>query len=74
MRKQREREDEAGLDPIALTFALWLGLVVGVAGFTRLSQIAATQAALDEAAGRPTQGYNHGDPQPFMARTMAFGG
>jgi len=44
-RKQAEAE-AAPLDPIALTLALWLGLVVGVTGLIRLSENAAANAAL----------------------------
>jgi len=43
-RKSSESET-APLDPIALTLALWLGLVVGVTGLIRLSENAAANAA-----------------------------
>jgi hypothetical protein len=33
------------LDPVALTLAIWLGLVVGVTGLMRLSENAAANAA-----------------------------
>jgi hypothetical protein len=42
-RKRTERET-ASVDPIALTLALWLGLVVGVTGLMRLSENAAANA------------------------------
>jgi hypothetical protein len=36
--KKREETQAAPLDPIALTLALWLGLVVGVTALIRLSE------------------------------------
>jgi hypothetical protein len=42
-RKPVETE-AAPLDPIALTLALWLGLVVGVTGLMRLAENAAANA------------------------------
>ena len=40
-------EDEAApLDPVALTLAVWLGLIACVTGVIRLSDNAAAQAAL----------------------------
>jgi len=45
-KSRRAAESEtAPLDPIALTLALWLGLVVGVTGLMRLSDNAAANAA-----------------------------
>jgi len=45
-KSRRHAETEAApLDPIALTLALWLGLVVGVTGLIRLSESAAANAA-----------------------------
>ncbi|HYZ61645.1 MAG TPA: hypothetical protein VE650_04265 [Acetobacteraceae bacterium] len=39
-------ENEAApLDPVALTLALWLGIVVAVTGLIRLSETAAANAA-----------------------------
>jgi hypothetical protein len=43
--KRRAEAETAPLDPIALTLALWLGLVVGVTGLIRLSEAAAANAA-----------------------------
>jgi len=43
--KKRAEAETAPLDPIALTLALWLGLVVGVTGLIRLSETAAANAA-----------------------------
>ena len=62
------------VDPVALTLALWLGLVVGVAGIDRVSQEAASQAALDEAVGKPHFALTMDDAQLFATRAMAFGG
>ncbi len=37
------------MDPIALTLAVWLGVIVGVTGLVRLSENAAAQSALSQA-------------------------
>jgi len=42
--RKRAEANVAPLDPIALTLALWLGLVVGVTGLIRLSENAAANA------------------------------
>ena len=68
------KQPDAGIDPVALTLALWLGLVVGVAGVSRMSQEAASQAALDEAAGKPSPALMMDAAQLFAARATAFGG
>lgn len=49
--RNQEKSEANGLDPIALTIALWLGLVVSVAAIGRMSQQAIAQANLDEARG-----------------------
>ena len=69
-----KQPDVGTIDPVALTLALWLGLMVGVAGISRVSQEAASQAALDEAAGKPGFALTMDDAQLLAARTMAFGG
>jgi hypothetical protein len=43
--KKRAASEAAPLDPIALTLALWLGMIVGVTGLIRLSESAAANAA-----------------------------
>ena len=43
--RKRAEADVAPLDPVALTLAVWLGLVVGVTGLIRLSENAAANAA-----------------------------
>lgn len=50
-RRNQGKSEAAGLDPIALTIALWLGLVVSVAAIGRMSAEAMVQANLDEARG-----------------------
>ena len=62
------------VDPVALTLALWLGLVVGVAGVPRISEQAAARAARDEAAGRPSLVSTVDDVPWATARALAFGG
>ena len=44
--------NDAPLDPVALTLAIWLGVVAGVTGLTRLSSQAETQANLARSSGR----------------------
>jgi hypothetical protein len=43
--KKPAETETVPLDPIALSLALWLGLVVGVTGLMRLSETAAANAA-----------------------------
>jgi len=56
MQKGRNRGDQGQsqatrLDPIALTIAVWLGLVVSAAAIERLSADAMTQANMAELRG-----------------------
>ena len=46
-RRQRNRtqSDAQPLDPVALTVALWLGVMVAITGVLRLSEIAAANAS-----------------------------
>ena len=45
-RQRRHAEAEAApLDPVALTLAVWLGVMVGVTGLVRLSESAASARA-----------------------------
>lgn len=67
------RDEAGGVDPVALTLVLWLGLVVGAAGLTRLSQQASAQEALDEAAGKPSL-MSTMDVPWTTAQALAFGG
>ena len=60
--------------PIALTLAVWLGLIVSVTGLTRLSQNAAAQAALAQAANRTGISQPSDDPHPIAMQVLAFGG
>ena len=72
--RQPETSDEAEpMDPIALTLAVWLGLIVSVTGLVRLSENAAANAALAQAASH-TDMSNALDDRPVAARVMAFGG
>ena len=73
MHNHQERE-LAPLDPVALTLALWLGLLATVAGLTRLSDAAAAQAMLDQTAGWPAFAVNSDDAQWVAARLAALGG
>ncbi len=77
-RRKRQPKDEQGtLDPIALTLALWLGLVVGVSGLLRMANDAASDAAIAEAVAQnspSTAGRTATDTSPFNPRLMAFGG
>lgn len=40
-------EEAAPMDPVALTLALWLGLVAGVTGLVRMSENVAVQAQME---------------------------
>lgn len=72
-RNRPPEETPAGLDPIALTLALWLGVVVGATGLLRLAQDAADQAALAQ-AGQTGTNHPADEMSPFNPRLMAFGG
>ena len=73
--QDRERSEVAGsLDPVALTLAVWLGLVAGVGGLIRLSEDAALQVALAEAAGDGKAAALVEAPSPFSPRLLAIGG
>ena len=52
--RKRAESETAKLDPVALTLALWLGLVVGVTGLMRLSETAAVRAQQDQQRSVPT--------------------
>jgi len=54
--RQRKPETEAEatpLDPIALSLALWLGLMVGALGLQHMSEQAAAQQAAQAAQNEP---------------------
>lgn len=72
--QEREHSKAGSLDPIALTLAIWLGLVAGVGGLVRLSEDAAFQVALAEAAGDNKATAPVEAPTPFSPRLLAFGG
>ena len=69
---RREADDAQPLDPIALTLAVWLGVIVIVTGLVRMSENASMQASLAQAAGRP--GVAADDIGPLSARMIAIGG
>jgi hypothetical protein len=51
MRRQRQPETDARpLDAVALSLALWLGLMVGALGLQRVCEHAALEAALNQRA------------------------
>ena len=56
MREQKpDTETEARpLDPIALSLALWLALMVGALGLQHMAEEAAAQQAAQEARAQPT--------------------
>ena len=43
--KDDSTDEATGLDPVAITLAIWLGLVTLVTGMVRLSEAASIQAA-----------------------------
>lgn len=45
-------EEDARLDPVALSLAIWLGLVVAATGFMRVTQDAVAQARAAQDAAR----------------------
>jgi hypothetical protein len=76
MRGSNPHDDAKPLDPIALTLAVWLGVVASVTGLVRLGQDAADQAAITQAIaeGGGTPAEAEPDTSPFSPRLMAFGG
>jgi hypothetical protein len=72
-RKRQPEEESGSFDPIALTLALWLGLVVGVSGFVRLAQDAAADAALMQ-AHQTVATHTPEEASPLNPKLMAFGG
>ena len=46
---RHSQDNTAGFDPVALTLAVWLGLIVSVTGMTRLSDAAQAQAQAEAA-------------------------
>ncbi len=67
----KETKEPGPLDAIALTLAIWLGVVVCMTGLSRLTQEAAIQAALAEAAEPPGVPDRTAVLNPVA---MAFGG
>ncbi len=77
-RKRQQPDEQGALDPIALTLALWLGLVVAVSALLRISNDAMADVAVAEAGaerGRQAMvGRAAADVPRFNPRLMAFGG
>ncbi len=72
--QNRDFTEPAGsFDPVALTLALWLAVMVGVGGLVRLSEEASANMALAEAAGHG-QTVEAVDMSPFSLRLLATGG
>lgn len=69
MNQQDNSEESQPMNPIALTLAVWLGLIVGVTGLARMSEQAAARAALAQANGPVAE-----DSLAFNPRIIAFGG
>ena len=53
-RRDDQTDEAEPLNPISLTLALWLGLIVGVTGVTRFVQHAANNAANTQALAAPS--------------------
>ena len=70
-RRISEHTEAAPLDPVALTLALWLGLVVSVAAVDRLSKAAIAQAALQAEQGTPSAAPSL--TAPHSMRFFAYG-
>lgn len=72
MPDRQDGDDARPMDPVALTLAVWLGLIVGVTGMIRLSDNA---AALSAMAQKLQEAAPSAEAQnPFNPRLMAFGG
>jgi hypothetical protein len=66
----RQRQPETGaapLDPIPLSLALWLGLMVGVLGLQHMSEQAAAQQAAQEHMAQQNGTGRHTPTQPYAA-------
>ncbi len=74
MHDSKKRDEDAPVDPIALTLAVWLGLIVGVNGLVRLSERAEFQASVAQAGAKTSNRQSVEVSNPFSARLMAFGG
>ena len=69
-RKPEQDDQPPALDPIAVTLALWLGIVASATGLIRLEREAVAEAALAEAAGEPAPNAS----QALNPHLAAFGG
>ena len=87
MSRHHGNEDGQGLDPIALTLAVWLGVITGTTGLIRMSHDAAAQTELAQAASQAQanrSGLQENGKAPvlqtaepaglFDPRMIAFGG
>ena len=78
MERDRNADEGQPLDPIALTLAVWLGVIAGATGLVHMAQDAAARTALAQAVNAPTASelaQRPQEPSPlFNTRLMAFGG
>ncbi len=72
MRNRDCTEPAGSFDPVALTLALWLALMVGVGGLVRLSEEASANMALAEAAANG-QTLESVELSPFSVPLLATG-
>ncbi len=69
---QRDPETKAAnLDPIALSLALWLGLMVGALGLQRMSEEAAAQQAAHQGMAQPGTVAHPRPAHPVPAQAFA---
>ncbi len=66
------RHDE--LDPVALSLAIWLGLLASVAGIARLSETTALQSALTELRHSGPEAAAERPLPSLAAWSLAYGG
>ena len=69
-----DTDEPQPMDPIALTLAVWLGIIVSVTGLMRLSQEAAVQAALAQPTTQTDLAQSQDETRPLPLRMIAFGG
>ena len=75
VRNKRFSTQQQDLDPVALSLALWLGLVASIGGIARLSEAAGVQAALMELNSPRAASATQDIPVPTIAAwSMAYGG
>ncbi len=73
-RKSEARKPEtkaANFDPIALSLAVWLGLMVGALGLQRMSDEAAARQAAQQATAEPSASTHVRPAHPASAQAFA---